>query len=123
MFESIKYFFTLFNQGKAVVNAAKMKNKQIIGNAVTALLGTVILIAKAFGHDIPLSNDDLVTIGGFIAVALCLFNGTATVITSEKVGLPAKPEPSKFPPITTDLPVVNPPAQRDSSGVSTSKYY
>ncbi len=114
MFEKLKVFLSLFRQGEAVVEAAKLKNKQLLANAITVLLGSILIIAKGFGHELPFSNDDLVTIGGFIAIALCLFNGAATVITSEKVGLPA--QPSEFPPITTNLPVVDTPAAPADGG-------
>ncbi len=90
MFDYIKLIMGVFHQGQAIVSAAKVKNWTLVGNASAVLLGVLVAIAKVSGHDIPLSNDDLVTLGAAVTVVLGVFNPVSAIITSDKIGLPAK---------------------------------
>lgn len=89
MFNKLKLFFNLFHQGEEVADAAKWKNHQITVNTLAALLATVVALSKAFGYEIPISDDQLAGIGGGL---FALTNVLLTIITSTKVGLPARPE-------------------------------
>lgn len=91
MFEKLGLFFDVFRKGEAVADAVKLKNKQNFANAVAALLGVCLTISVSFGYRIPLTPDDLHYVAGFCAVLFGLFNGAATIASTDKIGiLPAK---------------------------------
>ena len=129
MFDKLKTLWNLLHQGQQVADPEFWKGVQSKGQPVIAglLIGLVALL-KGTKYELPLDDATAGLIAGGIFAAA---NWVLTTISSKKVGLdPATAAPTdpaatttRFPPITTDLPVVNPPAQRDASGVSTSKYY
>jgi len=83
--------FNVFRKGEAVANPTAWKNGQVTGSIVAGLLGALVALAKVFGYDLPLSDDQLVTIGGaVVAVAGLFFNPAATLGSSTTVGLPAR---------------------------------
>lgn len=92
MFEKLGLFYNVFRQGQAVADAVKLKNKQVLGNAIAVVLGSIFAIGKLYGVDFHLSPDDLNHIGAVAAIGFGLFNGAATVASSDKVGLPSKPQ-------------------------------
>ncbi|MFZ6757968.1 hypothetical protein ACO0K9_12235 [Undibacterium sp. Ji50W] len=92
MFEKLGLFYNVFRQGQAVADAVKLKNKQMLGNLIAVLLGSVFSIGKLYGYDFHISPDDLTHIGAVAAIGFGLFNSAATVASSDKIGLPAKPE-------------------------------
>ncbi len=100
MFEKIKLALSTLHQGQAIVAAAKVKNWTMVGNGIAAMASAVLIFLRATGHDIPLSDDDLVKIGAAIAVLLGLLNPVSAIVTSTKIGLPAV-DP-KFPAIDSD---------------------
>ena len=80
----------VYRKGNVVANPEAWKNGQVTASVLAGLLGALVALAKAFGYDLPLSDDQLLTIGGaVIAVAGLFLNPTATVVSSPKVGLPA----------------------------------
>jgi hypothetical protein len=80
----------VYRKGNVVANPAAWKNGQVTASVVAGLLGALVALAKTFGHDLPLSDDQLLTIGGAIIAIVGLFlNPTATIVSSDKVGLPA----------------------------------
>lgn len=104
MFEKIKLALDVFRKGKAIENAVQTKNWTIVGSLATAFLGACVLGAKGFGYDIPLTDSDLVNLGGTVGVLCSLFFAGSTVATSEKVGLPAKSIPGAVPSIESGFP-------------------
>jgi hypothetical protein len=85
---------SVYHKGSIVANPTAWKNGQITASMLAGLLGAVIALAKTFGYSLPLSDDQLLTIGGsIIAVAGLFLNPTATIVSSDKVGLPSSDNP------------------------------
>lgn len=82
--------FNVFRKGQVVANPTAWKNGQITGSILAGLLAAVVAGAKTFGYELPVSDDQLLAIGsGIVAVVGLFLNPTATVVSSDKVGLPA----------------------------------
>ena len=80
----------VYRKGNVVTNPEAWKNGQITASVLAGVLGALIALAKTYGYDLPLTDDQLLTIGGAIIAIVGLFlNPTATVVSSNKVGLPA----------------------------------
>lgn len=80
----------VYRKGNVVANPTAWKNGQVTASVVAGILGALVALAKTFGYSLPLSDDQLLTIGGaIVAIAGLFLNPTATVISSDKVGLPA----------------------------------
>lgn len=88
MIQEFQAFFTLFKQGKQLANSATWKNRTIATNALVAVLGAAMAVAKGFGYDFHIDDQTLSALGGGIAAAVCVGNNVMHVITSAKVGLP-----------------------------------
>lgn len=85
--------FNVYKKGSVVANPTAWKSGQITASVLAGLLGALVALAKTFGYDLPLTDDQLVTIGGaVVAVAGLFLNPTATVVSSDKVGLSAGSE-------------------------------
>ncbi|MFZ6773018.1 hypothetical protein ACO0LB_09930 [Undibacterium sp. SXout7W] len=99
MFERLSSFYNVFRAGQSVADAVKLKNKQLILNALVALFSGVIGIGKIYGYDFHLTPDDITHIAGVGAVLIGLFNAGATVASTDKIGiLPARqPDPAEQP--------------------------
>lgn len=85
-------FWNLFRKGEAVADPDKWRAGQITGSAVAGVLAALVVIAKAYGIDVPLNDQQLLTIGGAVVAVVGMFVHPAiAVITSTTSGLPAKP--------------------------------
>ena len=85
--------FNVFRKGECCVHPEAWKNGQITGSVLAGLLAAIVAASKAFGFDLPISDEQLVTIGGAIVAIVGLFiNPAITTATSSKVGLPASSE-------------------------------
>jgi len=82
-------FFELFKEGKEVANSATWKNRTIATNAVLALFGTALGLAKAFGYSLELDNDTIQNLAAGVVASVGVANAIMHCITSAKVGLPA----------------------------------
>lgn len=89
-------FVTLFQQGKEITNAKAWKNGQMTANLV-GLLGALLVIAGGFGYDIHIDEAVLQSLAAGIVAAYCVLNTVLSVITSKKVGLPSKGDPTSGP--------------------------
>ena len=78
----------LFRQGNVVANAAAWKNRQTTVTALGAFLLALLHVLKAFGVEIPVDEETANTIA---AGVLCLVNIVLTLVTTDKIGLPSKP--------------------------------
>ena len=91
---------SVYRKGNIVANPTAWKNGQITASVLAGLFGALIALAKTFGYDLPLSDDQLLTIGGsVVAIAGLFLNPTATVVSSDKVGLSAINETDNNAPI------------------------
>jgi hypothetical protein len=88
-------FFSVLRKGRQVANPAAWKAGQITGSVLAGLLGAIVALAKVFGYELPLTDEQLLAIGSAIVAIVGLFISPAiTTATSEKVGLRAKDEVS-----------------------------
>lgn len=83
----------VFRKGKSVANPELWKNLGATSAALAGLASSALAVAAAFGYRIDLDGAAVEAIAGGIAGVLFLFNGGVHLASSEKVGLPAKPEP------------------------------
>ena len=84
--------FSVFRKGKEVANPEAWKKGQITGSVIAGLLAAIVALAKAFGYDLPLSDEDILSIGTSIVVIVGLFiNPAITIASSKKVGLSTEP--------------------------------
>lgn len=85
----IAALWALFRQGQSVADPKLWKQRQITATALGAVLLAVVAVLKAFGVDIPLDTETAVAIGGGV---IAVVNVVLTLVTTDKVGLPPKPE-------------------------------
>jgi len=86
----IPKFFELFKEGKELSNAATWKNRTIATNAVLALFGTGLGLAKTLGYPLSLDNDTIQNLAAGVVAAVGVVNAIMHTITSSKVGMPSK---------------------------------
>jgi NO-binding membrane sensor protein with MHYT domain len=95
MFNRVKALFSIpdvLKQGKMVANPESWKKGQVTGGVVAGLLGSLIAISKVFGYELPLSDDQLLSIGsGVVAICGLFYTPIVTVATTEKIGISDKP--------------------------------
>lgn len=96
---------TIFHAGKELENSATWQNRQMLGNALVALLGAAPVIAHMFGVTINLTADQITIIGSGLAAFYGLANSVLTVITSSRIGI--TPRPPKSPAIGQPRPAFN----------------
>ncbi len=90
--------WNVFRKGQVVANPTAWKTGQITGSILAGLLAAIVAGAKAFGYELPVSDDQLLAIGsGIVAVVGLFLNPAATVVSSDKVGLPAVNEADNNP--------------------------
>jgi len=93
MMKKLLAFFSVLKKGRQVANPAAWKAGQITGSVLAGLLGAVVALAKVYGYELPLNDEQLLAIGSAIVAIVGLFLSPAiTVASTEKVGLPAKTE-------------------------------
>lgn len=80
--------FAVFRKGSALSNAEAWKGAQVATN-VAALVIALGALAKAFGFDSGLTEEQALAIGGGVAAVASLVNGLLTVATTDKIGLPS----------------------------------
>lgn len=94
MFKKIKALIDLpsvFKQGKMVANPEAWKKGQITAGVIAGLLGAIVTGCRAFGYDLPLTDDQILSIGSAVVAVVGLFwTPTATVVSTDKLGLPPK---------------------------------
>jgi hypothetical protein len=101
----------VFRKGKMVTNPEAWKNGQITVNVLSAAILALLTAAQVFGSSYPailpivsLLQIHALDIAGVIILVNGMFNPIATVVSSEKVGMRAKPSYSE----TTTEPRKNP---------------
>lgn len=80
-------FFEALHVGKELSNAKTWKNAQLIVNKLTAFGCATLGIMRVFGYDMGLTDDQVFTLASAIGVLVSVFNGTATVVSTTRVGL------------------------------------
>jgi hypothetical protein len=88
---TLKTFWNALRAGETLTDPAKWKDRQNTINAVTALLGLLLLlIGKVTGAQLDLSGVEIEEISVGIAVVLGVVNTYLTTATTKKIG--RKPE-------------------------------
>lgn len=99
MFEKLSNFYALFRSGMTIGDAIKMKKRSAYAGLFAGFFSAVLLIAKGFGYDLPLSNEDLLHIGGALGVVISLYQTRSIVATTDKFSVPAdQRQDAAFPP-------------------------
>ena len=89
----------LFRKGNAVADPALWKNRQIKATLLLPTFGALIAVLRAFGLEVPLDDTQITQL---VTGLVVLLNLLLTYSTTDKVGLPAKPDcdpPNRFPDI------------------------
>ena len=89
----------LFRKGNAVADPALWKSRQIKATLLLPVFGALIAVLRAFGLEVPLDDTQITQLVTGLVVVINLL---LTYSTTDKVGLPAKPDrdpPSRFPDI------------------------
>ena len=76
--------------GKELANATTWKKGQVLGSRLTVFLVAAIGIARAFGHDFGLTDEQMVTLGTAIAGLVGVLNEVATTVSTSRIGLRAR---------------------------------
>lgn len=84
--EKLKALWAVFRQGEAVANPKAWKSGQISVTMLAGLFIAIVQLAKAFGYEVPVDNETATAIAGGVLAAT---NVVLTVVSSDKVGLPA----------------------------------
>lgn len=91
MFEKTRAIINIpeiLQQGKLVSNPVAWKTGQITVGVISGLLGSVVVACRAFGYDIPLSDDQIVTVSSaIIAVVGLVYTPVATIASTDKMGI------------------------------------
>lgn len=80
-------FFEALKPGKEIANAAAWKEAQLLLNKWGGLVVFALATARMFGIDPGLSDDQILGLLSGAAVIYCVFNGSATVVSTSKIGL------------------------------------
>ena len=79
----------VYRKGSIVANPVAWKHGQITASVITGFLAAIVAACKTFGYQLPVTDDQLLSVGGIVvAIAGLFLNPTATVVSSDKVGLP-----------------------------------
>lgn len=81
--------FDLFRKGSVVANPEAWKYGQITATVLGAFLWSVARTIDTFGYTLPLDQSQ---VDQLAAGLLTVINVVLTVVTSDKVGLPARPD-------------------------------
>lgn len=97
MLNKVKAVFSIpeaLEKGKMVANPEAWKTGQINTSFLVGLLASLIAVANFFGYDLPLTDNELLSISTAIMAIYGLFyNPVATVVSSDKIGTKSKDNP------------------------------
>src|SRR5580704_1361202 len=86
--QKLAALWNLFHVGECIENPAAWKTGQVTATALGAVIMAGVGLASTFGYIIPIDSTSALAIsGGIIAVV----NVVLTIITTDKIGLPARP--------------------------------
>lgn len=80
--------FRVLRAGEELANAETWKRRQVLVNALTALLSSGLAVAASYGHTLNIDQDGVSAIAGAVAAVVGVFNAWATVATTGRIGLP-----------------------------------
>ena len=74
------------NKGKVVANPTAWKNGQITVNILAAALASLFVALRAFGVDIPITEEQTTTVASAILGLVGIYNAFVTTVSTVKVG-------------------------------------
>jgi hypothetical protein len=89
MLTKVKAVLELFKAGKRVSDPVKWKTRQVESTVLVAAIWSAINAADAFGYTIPVSTE---TVDAVAVAILAGVNLVLTFATTNKIGLPSKPD-------------------------------
>lgn len=81
-------FLKALKAGEELAKPATWKRAQVWTGSLTALLGALFAIARAYGYPTPIDETQIAGLVSGLAVAVGLFQSWATVATTRRIGLP-----------------------------------
>ena len=90
----LRAVYAVFTKGQAVADPVLWKKSQITGGMITGLLAAMVGLVRAFGYALPLTDDQLVQIGGAVIAVWGVLNSGATLASTKLIGLPPLPGPT-----------------------------
>jgi hypothetical protein len=87
VFKNLPKFFELLKEGKEVADPQTWKQRAVAINAVVAIIGTILALAKAYGADLALDDQTVSDLGAGVVAFVAAINGIVHVATDKKLGL------------------------------------
>lgn len=113
MLDKLKAIYAVFTVGQSVANPANWKRGQITAAMLASLMGAALSLAKMFGIALPLSDADLLQLGGAVITVYGVCSSGVTVASTDKIGLPALKDRPGEPELPAVAATVQPELQRD----------
>jgi len=102
MFEKLGAFLRVLRVGNEVVDPDKWMKRQANGNKVGLFILALLGLAKAYGYNFPMSDDNALILGGAI---VSIWNIVLTTVSTHETGLlPAKPDADRGPAVPAEAP-------------------
>lgn len=79
--------FRAIKAGKELKNASTWSNVSSLTNVCVVILTFAVGAARYLGLDIPLTDDQLVSVGGSIAILMSVVNSVLHLATTKGAGL------------------------------------
>lgn len=93
-YTKLRAVYAVFTKGQVVSDPVLWKKSQITVGMITGLLAAIVGLARAFGYVLPITDEQLVQIGGAVVAVWGMLNSGATLASTTSIGLPPLPEPS-----------------------------
>jgi hypothetical protein len=87
MFDKLSAFWRVFKTGEAVADPVAWKRGQMGASTVAALLAALVVLAKAFGIMVPVTDDQLLSIAGGVVAIGGVLNHLVTAASTDKIDL------------------------------------
>lgn len=91
IFKLINLLPDVMKKGEVVANPERWKKGQITSGILVSFLTALLGLAKVFGYDIPLTDDQIAYIASGILSTYGMYNIVATTVSSDKVGIKNTP--------------------------------
>ena len=88
MIQNLMNFPTLFQQGKELTNSATWKQRTLLANTLTAVIGAALVVAKSYGYDVGVDGTTTGELATGLAAGVAAVNAVLQTITSSRTGLP-----------------------------------
>ena len=73
--------------GQQLKNPDVWKHGQNLVSLLTTLFGSLVILLHSFGYNITISDADVSTLAGAVAIIVGIINGFITTASSDKIGI------------------------------------